>query len=273
MTDHLNERNELSIFQLIIQNKLTFFLCVVLSVGIGFVYLKYAQKIYSAKVTLVYADQSSRASLLPSFGGLSSIAGLGGKEDGVKVEAIAILKSQSFALKFIKTESLSELYSEEGGASTPNQVYKNFSDSLGVKQDRKTGKIELSITLPDRQKTAEIANKLVEVINERMKSQKIKSLESQLVYLERELRKTSVVEVRAVIFGLMGEAVKSLALANTKTQFVFKTIDAAVQPDHDDFIAPKKLTILLFSIVLAFLATILISLQSQKEHKVKRLAV
>jgi uncharacterized protein involved in exopolysaccharide biosynthesis len=100
---------------------------------------------------------------------------------------------------------------------------------------------------------ADWANALVEDLNLYLAQKTITRSERNLKYLNEELMRAQVEEMRKTLFDLMANEQKQAMLANTQKEFAFKVLDPAVEPDKK--IKPKRsLIVILVAFVAGFLA-------------------
>lgn len=211
---------------------------------------------YEARVVSTYSkDDSGGSRLAGQFGGLADLAGisLGSGGDG-RDAALAFLQSRALLDHFIaKNEVMPALYAKLWDSDkktwnvapeeqpTPYKAYQFFSKTLlNIAVDKKTGLITLSITWKDREQAVRWANMLMREANEQLRQKTISETQQSIDFLEKELQKTSVVEVQNTIFRVMENQIKTMMMANTQEQFAFKIIDPAVAMDEDAFVKPKR---------------------------------
>lgn len=245
---------------------------------------------YEARVVSIYAkDDSGGGRLASQFGGLAELAGINiGKGSDGRDAALAFLKSRAFLDRFIaENEIIPALYAgiwdnqkkawtvPPEDQPTPYKAYLFFSAVLlNVGADIKTGLITLTITWKDREQAVHWANTLVHAANEQLRQKAIAETQQSIAYLEKELQKTSVVEVQNTIFRVMESQIKTMMMANTQEQFAFKIIDPAVTMDEDAFVKPKRLMMmalgllggLFFGVLAVFLRKAIVN------HRAKRAA-
>lgn len=219
---------------------------------------------YEAEVTASFAGQEkSGGSLLAGqFGGLAELAGvsLGGSSDSSA--NYAYLTSRGFIEKFITENQLLPVlfagnWDEEAkrwkappawqfwqeGDSEPSlwNAYSLFSEKiLSVSQDKKTSIITLTVQWKDREQAVAWANGLMKAANETLRQRTIEETQRSLDYLNKELAKTSVVDVQNTIFKVMENQIKTMMMANTQDEFAFKVIDPAMPVDENAYVKPKR---------------------------------
>lgn len=196
-------------------------------------------------------DGAGLAALSGQLGGLASIAGLG-LPDGSrrKAHGLAMLRSRSLTREFIESENLvEELRGEAPGGTRPpetsgtaavEEAIRRFDrDVRFVNEDKGTGLVHVFIQWKDPETAAQWANRLVILLNERMRSESIDEAARSIEYLQRELSRTQSVEVRAAIYRLIEGQMKRAMAANSRPAYAFKVIDPATPPDRP--VSPKPL--------------------------------
>lgn len=214
---------------------------------------------YEAKVVASFAEESKSgggmSALAAQYGGLAEMAGISLGRGGSKEASLAFLGSRAFIEKFIEEEGLipvlfasswdaEKKHWKVAGDKIPTmwKAYKLFSTAiLNTSLDKKTNLLTLTITWKDRKQAVYWANELVRRANETLRQKTITETQSSLDFLQKELEKTSIVEVQNTIYRVMETQVKSMMMANTQEQFVFKVIDPAIVVDEDAFVKPKRL--------------------------------
>ncbi|MEQ1532685.1 MAG: Wzz/FepE/Etk N-terminal domain-containing protein [Sideroxydans sp.] len=287
MTQRINENNAvqeddaidlLQLWQTLVKNKwlilLSSFCAAVLAAGISLLMPNiYRADVLLAPVSAEGAKGGGLASALGGLGGLASMAGISiGGGGGTEVN-LAVLKSRDFLWAFVQEKKLMPILFEDGWDAQKNtwietdpkkqpgqmDVYRLFNEGglMSVAQDKKTELVTLSIVSKDAQFSAELANMLVESVNHYLSQQAIARSESNLKYLNEELMRTPVEEMRKTLFDLIANEQKSAMLANTQKAFAFKVLDSAVEPDKK--IKPKRsLIVILAAFVAGFMAILFV---------------
>jgi uncharacterized protein involved in exopolysaccharide biosynthesis len=219
---------------------------------------------YRAEVVIipVKADDARAAlsGMVGQLGGLASLAGLALPSGGNKDEYLQYLSSNNFTGRFIEDEMLLPvLFEDQWDASknrwtveAPEDVptiadgVRMFDRSIrSVQEDRRTGIVKLTVVWTDRDLAARWANLMVERVNRDLRQRAIDEARASIKYLNEELAKTNVVELRAAIYRLLENQIKSVMLASVREQYAFKVIDQAIVPDADDFVRPKRFVMVL----------------------------
>ncbi|MDQ6972468.1 MAG: Wzz/FepE/Etk N-terminal domain-containing protein [Mariprofundaceae bacterium] len=227
---------------------------------------------YRAEVLLAPVTGDESKGGIGALGGLAGLAGMAGlaSSAGSTDENLAVLKSREFIWRFVKDNKLMSVLSEgasEGGEQPGRwQAYRAFSGLMTVRQDRKTQLVTLSVEWKDADLAAQWANALVERLNAYLRQQAISRSEANLGYLNKELAKTSVEDMRQTLFELIAREQKKAMLANTQDEYAFRVLDAAVQPDMK--FKPKRASIVIAStLITAFLAMMIAILRESFQQR------
>ena len=78
-----------------------------------------------------------------------------------------------------------------------------------VQEDRRTGIVKLSIVWTDREVAAHWANLLVQRVNRDLRQRAIEESQASINYLNAELAKTNVIELREAIYRLLENQLKT----------------------------------------------------------------
>jgi len=112
------------------------------------------------------------------------------------------------------------------------ESYEVFNEEiLSVAQDRKTGFVTIAVD----HYSPEIAKKwvdwLAQDINTTIMRQEVEEAEQAIEYLNKQISATSLAELQSVFFGLIEEKTKIVMLAKESPEYIFRTIDPAVEPE------------------------------------------
>ena len=237
--------------------------CIVLATGLATAAAFVMKPKYLVEVVMipVKADdaRSALSSVVGQLGGLASLAGAALSGGGNKDENIEYLRSHDFAARFIEEENLLPiLFAKKWDAQNgrwnvddPEDV-PTISDGVRlldrirtVQEERRTGLVTLSIKWRDRELAARWANLMVERVNRDLRARAIAEAQASIDYLNSELAKTGVVELRESLYRLYENQVKTIMFAKVRSQYAFKVIDPAYVPDADRYVQPKRLPMIL----------------------------
>jgi len=248
--------------------------CAAAAVGYSF----RIKPVFSADVLLAPVTQSGSgggASLANSqFAGIASLAGISLPGGGsAQQEAIATLESRIMTNAFINDRNLlPELYEARWDQSAqrwksddPNKIptlweaTRYFDQKIRlVATDKKTGLVTMTIRWRDPVEAADWANDLVLRTNTYLRDKAIDRASKNLQFLQQQLEKTSILEVRQSIYRLMENEIKTLTLAQGATDYAFKVIDPAVVPRRK--VSPKRMLFLLGGFAAGVLAGVIYAL-------------
>lgn len=232
--------------------------------------------LYRAQALLIMSDDligGAQTTSASSFGGLASLVGLN-SADGRQPLAIATLESRSLTEAYIdKHNLLPVLFADRWDASnskwktsaekipTPYDGFLLFDRKLrGVLEEKKTGLIRVSIDWKDKDYALKWLEGFVEDTNAVLRNATITKSATNIAYLNAELEKTSVIEVRSAIYKLMEAEIKKTMLARGSKDYAFRYVDPpAVLPRK---IWPSRLRFALWGAIFgATMAGLLISIR------------
>ena len=223
----------------------------------------YRGDVLLASVT-IEDESGSIASKIGGLGGLASLAGFSLPNAGDVDENLAILTSRQFLWRFFEEKNLLPiLFADDWDEETqqwleedPDEqsslwdAYRLFIEDglLTVSTDRKTGLISVAVEWTDAALASEWANELVHRLNEYLRARAISRSTTNLEYLNKELSRSQVAEMRQTLFALIAKEQRSAMLANTQQEFAFRILDPAVEPDEK--VKPHRALIVVVAIFL-----------------------
>ena len=224
--------------------------CIGLAVG----YALHAPEKFKAETLLAPAseEKSGASSALSQFGGLAAMAGISIPSDSNVEQVVATLQSRKFLRQYIHgkklmpvlfekiwdAESQSWLVQTREDEPTEQKAVDAFKGILSVDDDKKSGLISLSISWKNPEIAAEWANDLVKQLNKQLREQAIADSQKRVGYLEQELTKTTLQDMRAVLYNLLESEKQKAMLANVNEDFALQVIDPAVVPETRE--KPKR---------------------------------
>jgi len=247
--------------------------------------------IYRAEILLApVSDEGSKSgglsSALGGLGGLASMAGISLGGGGSVEENLAVLKSREFLWQFIKDQKLMPIlfeddwdvdkkrWKDDDPKKQPGlwDAYRLFTKGslLTVSKDKDSGLVTVGIEWKDAALASQWVNLLISRLNEFLRQQAISRSNGNLHYLNKELSRTHVADMRQALFELISQQQKKAMLANTQKEFAFQVIDKAVAPDRKA--KPKRaLIVILSAFVAGFLSVIYVfireGVQRRKEEE------
>jgi uncharacterized protein involved in exopolysaccharide biosynthesis len=191
----------------------------IVCVGLAVTYALHAPEVFKAEILLAPSskEKSGVYSALSQFGGLASIAGISIPSDSNVQQVVASLQSRKFLRQYIdgknllpvlfediwNAENQSWLVETQEDEPTEQKAVDAFKNILSVDEDMKSGLIKLSISWKDPAVAADWANDLVKQLNEQLREKAIADSHKSVGYLEQELAKTTLQDMRAVLYNLL----------------------------------------------------------------------
>jgi uncharacterized protein involved in exopolysaccharide biosynthesis len=222
-----------------------------------------AEPIYRSEAVLAPVRKSAMESASAPLTNLASIAGIGFGGATDQAEIIAMLESRGFTEAFIREKGLLPvLFADRWDAQAQKwkvgpedqpdvrDAVKYFDEAVRfvIEDEPRAGLVTLAIEWPDPKLAAEWAGELVHRINERTRSRDIEESRRKLEYLNQEMEKANLVELRQAISRVIEQQINAMMLAQAQDEYAFKIIDPPVAPKQR--VWPKRTLIV---IIAAFL--------------------
>lgn len=278
------------IFEILYNKKIQLILVALITLVITYSFLFFVPNKYTAKTLLTINDISAD----PQKDTLGLIAGLGNAPTGaIAKKAEALLTSKSFFEDFVNTRNVvipliasnqwdetKNLINTDYGAYnyqvlSENNLTQNNNyllntklmhsayiewrkNILKVESDKLTGFYSVSITHHSPYLARDTLEWLIEDINNAMRNLQIRQSNKALIYLENELARNSLPEMKNVVSSLIRENMERKTLASSAKDYVFVVLDPAYKPEYPS--SPQKLLIILSTVFIVFFANIFIIL-------------
>ncbi|HEX4971434.1 MAG TPA: Wzz/FepE/Etk N-terminal domain-containing protein [Steroidobacteraceae bacterium] len=175
------------------------------------------------------------SSLASQLGGLASIAGINiSAAGGPGPEAQAVLRSRGLSEEFVKRYKLVEqlMPNAPEHATLWFAVDKFRNAILKITTEPESQTTTIQIDWHDPAVASQWANAYVALANETLRSRALSDSSRNIQYLKEQIAKTDVVELQRVMYGLIEIEMKTLMLANARTEYAFTVVDPGVTPER-----------------------------------------
>ncbi len=207
---------------------------------------------YRAKIIVAPVIESEaigagglRGALNNELGGIASAVGIDlSGSDARKQASYATLISQGFGRDLITSENLMPLLFPDKwdpvaknwrpGVKVPTLgagVRKLLDNHRKITEDRKSGMVTVVYEWWTPEMAAHLANRTIEMVNDKLRTQAIHDADLGIQYLNKELTTTNVVGVQQGIYALIQEQIGKSMVANVQREYAYRVIDPAVVPD------------------------------------------
>jgi uncharacterized protein involved in exopolysaccharide biosynthesis len=206
-----------------------------LCIAAAVVFALTATPMYRAQIVVTDApDPSNVASSagMGQLGGLASLAGFSLPATGSARDSSAILESRRLVEEFIKrnvpVEELIKNMPQDRALWLAVERFRR--DVLSINKDDRKGKTAITIEWTDAATAARWANQFVELANDLIRRRALDEANRNIEYLNEQIGKTSIVEIRSVMYNLIESETRKLMLANGRVEYAFTVVDPAVPP-------------------------------------------
>lgn len=237
--------------------------------AVGSVYYALSTPNQYTATTLLAPAQSDGGGLSGTLSQLSGLASLAGVRIGVGDSsesqiAQEIMKSWSFIETFIYDNNLAvELYAvkswnkdlnklqinqdvydsasnmwliedSDGNKVPPSswQLFKRFSGMLSVSEDKQSGLVSVSIEYFSPEVAKTWLDMYVASVNEHMQARQVIKVTNNIAYLEAQIDKTPIAEMREVFYTIIEEQTKKKMVAEASPDYTFVAVSPSMVPEE-----------------------------------------
>jgi len=200
----------------------------------------------------VPASEEQSSTSRGQFDGLAAMAGISIPGSSSTARIVATLNSRRFLGSFIENHKLmpvlfagswdskgEEWVKVEGKDNpTPKEGVELLQSQLSISVNKESGLISLSFLWSDPLLASKWVNLLVIQLNDQMRQEAIVDAQKRIGYLDEELTKTKLKDMRDVLYSLLESEKRKAMLANVNEDFALEVIDPAVPPK--DFHKPNR---------------------------------
>ena len=112
------------------------------------------------------------------------------------------------------------------------ELFVRFSEMLSVSQDSLTGLVSVSIEYYSPQIAKEWLDLYIAAINEHMQERQVVRVSSNISYLEAQIAKTSIAEMREVFYTIIEEQTKNQMVAEASPDYAFVAVSPSMVPEE-----------------------------------------
>ena len=116
-------------------------------------------------------------------------------------------------------------------APSIQEAVRSFRQIYIVSENKKNGFVTISIDFYSPYVSKEWIDLIIENINETMRVQAVSIATSSLNYLNEQISKTNISEIKIVLSELAKSETQKIMLSKSSPEYVFKTIDKAFAPE------------------------------------------
>ena len=217
--------------------------CTFLCVGLAYLYAMGVPEAYRTQILLapVQEEQNGVSSALGQFGGFATMVGAQIPRDSNIKRVIATLESRKFLGNYIRNQNLMPIlfqqHWDEGNKAwlidpppSEKSAVNTLKSRMSIEEDTISGLITLSVVWTNPQFATKVANEVIEQLNKQLREQAVADSQKRIGYLERELAKTTLQDMRAVLYNLLESEKQKAMLANVNDDFALQVIDPALEP-------------------------------------------
>ena len=295
-------KNELIVlFETILHNKKLFIGVVLLFSLFGVIFSLLLPNIYLSKAILSPSAENNdlSQSIARNYSGLTSLAGISlpSVETNLSDEAVEIIRTLSFFSKLVDSNDslipnliaakkwdpmerkikydesiyvsdkdlwIREVDFPKQKIPTYQEAFAIFKENFVVIKDKQTGFIRISFEHLSPDFSKQILDDIIVSINQQIKDREKEKAKRTLEYLNAEMQKTNLAEIKEVLSGLAQAEIQTISLAEATEDFVFKVLDEPYIPEEKSK-PNRSLIVVLFSLLGVIFSSLIIIARSAKK--------
>src|SRR5260221_4305538 len=212
---------------------------------------------WRVEIVVMPVNRNVPTSLGSGSPGLTGLAPLIGRQDSLKDEALAVLRSRELFDTYAKEKNLLPvLFNDRWDGETnswkvpPEQVptlrqaYRLFDGGIrDIEEDRRTGIVTLAITWIDREQAVAWARDMIDLANRQLRDRAITDSQRNMKYLTDEMRSSPLSAQNALANALTTAYEKQLQnymFAKGQVEYAFRIIDVPTLPDERERVSPRR---------------------------------
>lgn len=246
------------------------------------VYSLMLTNIYRSEATIALRDSDKGASPLSAFGGLggmvASSLGLGGGGSLEKLEVV--LKSRELSARVINTYDLmptlfSKTWDPEkkkwrtDAPPSLQDALRVLADKLSIRADIKKNTLTVGIEYKDPEMAKTLVNHFLTELSNSLREEVLRDAAENMRFFNEQLQRTGDAMLREKIYALMAKEVEKETFAKAQKYYSFLVLDPPIAPDLDKKIRPKRSTICILAVLMAFTGSIMAAFAIDFIKKVK----
>ena len=112
------------------------------------------------------------------------------------------------------------------------ELYERFQEMLSVSEDKDSGLVTVSIEYYSPKIAKEWLDLYLSSINAHMQARQVAKVSNNIDYLEAQIDKTSIAEMREVFYNIIEEQTKNKMVAEASPDYAFVAVSPSMVPEE-----------------------------------------
>ena len=138
------------------------------------------------------------------------------------------------------------------------KLFESFSERLAVSGDKKSGLVSVSIEYYSPLIAKQWVDMYVAAINAHMQQRQVEKVTNNINYLQAQIEKTSIAEMREVFYTIIEEQTKNKMVAEASPDYAFVAVGPSMVPEKKS--QPKRALICILGTLLGGMLSVLLVL-------------
>jgi uncharacterized protein involved in exopolysaccharide biosynthesis len=135
-----------------------------------------------------------------------------------------------------------------------------LNDVISINEERSTGLLEITVRWTDPEMGAAWAEELISRLNREMQQKARQRAEEEVAFLEAELAKTEISEIRQAIFNLIEARLQAVMVADVAEDYALRIIDPPIAPDIRDSVSLSSSARVVLGVFFGFFGAVAVAL-------------
>jgi LPS O-antigen subunit length determinant protein (WzzB/FepE family) len=156
------------------------------------------------------------------------------------------------------------LVQDEAGNPDPPSSWELFTKFMGmvsITEDRKSGLVRVSLEYYSPLIAKDWLDMYIGSINTHMQARQVSKVSNNIRYLEAQIKKTSIAEMREVFYTIIEEQTKNKMVAEASPDYAFVAVSQSMVPEQKS--QPKRAQICILGTLLGGMLSVLLVLLTQ----------
>ncbi|MFB0996809.1 MAG: GNVR domain-containing protein, partial [Porticoccaceae bacterium] len=138
------------------------------------------------------------------------------------------------------------------------KLFEKFSEQLAVSEEKKSGLVSVSMEYYSPQIAKQWLDMYVSAVNAHMQKRKVAEVTNNINYLQAQIEKTSIAEMREVFYTIIEEQTKNKMVAEASPEYAFVAVSPSMVPEEKS--QPKRALICILGTLLGGMLSVLLVL-------------
>jgi len=246
---------------------------IVVSVAASVAFAMALEPYWRVEVVVMPVNRNDPMSLNSTSAGVANLGPLLGRQDSLRDESLAVLRSRELFDMYAKDKNLLPMLFDERWDMEANtwkadervptlrEAYRRFDSSIrDIEEDRRTGIVTLALTWKNREQAVAWARDMIDLANKQLRARALDDAERNMRYLTDEMRNSNRAIAQNALNNALATAyekqLQNYMFAKGQEEYAFRVIDQPTVPDERERVSPRRTLIVAAGLAGGFMLAI-----------------